>query len=70
MDQPADRLEPGDAGADEDRRDHEQPGEPLGALGSQDEGDRRAGSAVSASPKLWIRSASSATLLVSKKIAV
>ena len=47
-------------GADEDRRDHEQAGAALGALGAQQEGDA-SGTAVSASPKLWIRSASSAT---------
>jgi hypothetical protein len=38
MDQPRDRLDPGDAGGYEDRRDYEQPGPTLGPGGAQHEG--------------------------------
>lgn len=47
MDQPGDRLDTGDAGRGEDRRDYEQPGDALGAGRAQQEGgaqrDRGAG---------------------------
>jgi hypothetical protein len=39
VDQSGDRLEPCHAGGDEDRQDDEQPGDPLGSLRAQQEGD-------------------------------
>ena len=68
VDEPLDRLVQRDAGRDEDREHDDEPGELLAAV------DRRknampSGTAVSASPKLWIRSASSATEPESAKIA-
>src|SRR4051794_39244916 len=39
MDQPGEGLQAGDAGREEDRRDDEQPGDPLGSLGAEQEGN-------------------------------
>ena len=69
VDQPVDRLDAGDAGADEDRRHDGQAGEALGALGAQQEGDAQRDRGR-ASPALWIRSASSATLPDATKMTV
>ena len=70
MDQPRDRLDAGDAGADEDRRDDEQPGRSARRARSAAGTRRRAAPRSAASPKLWIRSASSATLPDRTKISV
>ena len=64
-----DGLDAGDAGGDEDGEDDEQAGAAFGALGAQ-QNAMPSGTAVRASPKLWMRSASSATEPESAKMSV
>ena len=65
--QPLDRLPEGDTGRDEDREHDREPGPPLPPCRAEEERNPERHRAVSASPTLWIRSASSATLSVSTK---
>ena len=67
VDQASDGLVEGDAGGDEDGEDDGKAGQPLGALAPEQEGDPDRDSGEGASPRLWIRSASSATELVRTK---
>ena len=69
MDEAHDRLVQCDAGGDEDREDDREPGEALTADTPQRKKAIPSGTAVRASPVLWIRSASSATECEKTKIA-
>ena len=68
VDQAVDRLDPGDGRADEDRGDDEVARRALGRARERSRNAAPSGIAVSASPTLWIRSASSATLPVAAKM--